>query len=139
MKRGFLILLVALLLTALPACSCSRGEPYADEIDALTRYFGRFEEPAAVRLTALNKYEVSKQELYYYLAFIEYGESYELLVIWYPATRRIELGFFADMEAGLSKPIKERWDELRLRSPDAVYGVSARETIWEEVIRRLDG
>ncbi|MBE6649293.1 MAG: hypothetical protein E7614_07245 [Ruminococcaceae bacterium] len=75
------------------------------------------EDPNCLIINTLKKYEVSENEIFYYVEWQDEKEEdkevYELLLVYNPTTALIKLRHFNDMEQGLYSAVKSKWDEIK--------------------------
>ena len=110
MKRATAVVLLLVLLFTLAACT---QLTYPDEVRMMFRFLRFFENSSTVNVSVLQKYEVSKLEIYYYVEWASPAnaeEPIELLVIYNTQTTLIDLAHFEDMEAGLFADEKQVWE-----------------------------
>lgn len=105
------------LLFALSLFSCSPADTYEDEINAIAGFLTHHEDFNSLTINALEKYEVSEKEIFYYVEWQdekeETKETYELLLVYDRASSLVKLRHFSDMEQGLYSNIKAKWDEIK--------------------------
>ena len=122
-KLRILTLTVICLSMAFMLFSCDNSA-YQDEINAIHRFMKYHENPDCVVIDALEKYEISEKEIFYYVKWRDTQENsdevYEVLLVYDTSSTLAKLRHFSDMEQGLFSEVKSKWDNVK-GTPDQKF------------------
>ena len=125
--------LVIVVIIAIIMISGKKYE-YYDEATVVKYYVERFSKPEQLDILALDKYDVSNEQTYYYLKIfyppVSETENYEVLLILNHTSRIIKMVNFNDLEAGYYDEIKGVWETTKQKEPDQSFS--------KEVIDEID-
>lgn len=120
-KNPILIALIALFLLSFSACS---QNAISEDVLAMEKFMFFFEEPDDFTINALQKYNVSEREIYYYFEWAysnqEDSDTYDVILIYDPETQTGVLRHISNFEHGFYPKVKLKWEEIK-DSPDKVF------------------
>ena len=120
-KNAILLVIIALSLFSFSSCS---KDTISEDVLAMEKFMFFFEEPNDFTINALQRYNVSEREIYYYFEWVyseeKESDTYEVILIYDPETQTGVLRHISNFEHGLYPNVKLKWDEIK-DSPDKVF------------------
>lgn len=142
-KKGIVGIGISLIIVAIIVAIIiipGKKYEYYDEATVVKYYVERFSKPEELEILALDKYDVSNEQTYYYLKIfyppVSETEQYELLLILNHTSRIIKMVNFNDLEAGYYDEIKEIWENTKQKEPDESFSQEVIDEIVEVVLTK---
>ena len=126
------LVITLILIVAIFVCPSCNKDLYGDEIIAISRFMRYFDDPEALYIITLDRYEIPDSESIIYYVDWKYKEtdteSFDLLLLYTPAGQSIKMAHFKDMEHGLKRDVKAMWDMVKDEGPTVSF--SADEILY---------
>ncbi len=111
MKKILCVLLIAFLLLS----GCGPKIDYVAETHMVRSLLQYYEDPALYSIQTLTRYDVSQEEVYYYVqwSYSQAGTSnLDYLAIYDTQTHIVTLAHFRDMESGYFAEVYDQWRKI---------------------------